>query len=870
MALLERDVQLKSLADMFNRASKGDGVCGLLHGEAGIGKTALVRQAVAQISARANTFTCGCEALFTPRPLGPLVDLADRFPPSLSSALHSGHTYNGLFPAFLSFLKDSSRPTVLVIEDVHWADAGTLDFIRYICRRLNGVPAVLLLTYRDDEITVDHPLRRILGDLPAAATVRLPLRPLSRAAVEQMASQATRVFQGLYDTTAGNPFFVTEVLAGGGDGIPPSVLDAVITRLTRMSPSARELLDLCSVVPNRIELAVVDHILADADLAIDECVSRGILNLTAPYLQFRHELARLAVEDSLTSDHRLKLNRRVFDALRLPGSTDFASLSRLVHHAQQAAIDREVMALAPLAAREAAAASSHRDAAALYRLALKYATRDNPDTRATLLEDAALEFRLINDSHAATSATEEALALRRQTGDALRQGMNLKRLAVIRWWDEGSRKVCEPLIEQALTVLGGMRARTVELSLAHSAMSNFMTAWSEFEKGLAHGEMALSIAESLNDAAAIVEALHVTAVAKAFVFDHREACDQLERALAIANRMDDATGHLFIALQTTCLVHRQHARALDAAQRGIAYCESRDLDVYLLRLLDRRALSLAELGRWDEADHDLDRCISSASISTRLRDTAIFLRKRQDLRRGDTSVQNYWLELQVQPKALRVEYRPPTVLAACAEAAWFREDMATVEEMCAIGLADSLSRNDGRLAGPLLVWLKRIGAPLPALSQALEAAVPAPYAAEVAGDIEKAAHEWAVLACPYERALALIGGNEHQVRDALAVLDALGARTAAGIARRRLRKMGARDVGRGPQPRTKTDPLGLTLRERAVYDLLVQGESNADIAKNLCRSERTVENHVAKVFEKLQVHSRQALIARTAAGPIRT
>ena len=856
MNLLERDNQLQVFRDLFQQASQGHGVCALVFGEAGIGKTSLVHQALTQIADQATVLLCGCEALFTPRPLGPVVDLADQLPPSLASALHAGHTYNGLFPAFMSYLKRPAKPTVLVIEDLHWADESTLDFIRYIGRRLTGVPALLVLTYRDDEIASTHPLKKVLGELPAAATTRIPLQLLSAQSVSQLARGSRHNGKQLFDITAGNPFFVAEVLASNApvaSDVPPSVVDAVIARLSRVSPAGRELIDLCSVVPGQVELAIVDRAFADLDTRIQECLASGALMSRPPFVKFRHELARLAVEKSLRPDLRLKLHRRVFDILRLPDCQGLASLSRQLHHAQGGAIAAEVMTLAPQAAREAVAASSHREAAALYQLALAHQGQRGPTLRAALLEEAALEYRLTNDVTASIACTTEALELRRQTGDVLREGMNLRLLAMTSWWEVGNRAACEPIMTQALAVLGNIEVN-VELAMAHSAMSKLQTAWSEFRKGLEHGEIALALAESLNHPEALVDALHVTAVARSFVQDQREACIQMERALDIAtsNRMDDATGQLYIALQTTCLVNRQHAYALEVAQRGLAFCESRDLDVYVMRLLDRRALSLTELGRWEEADADLNRCLANTAISTRLRDTATFLRMRQNMRRGDPSAANYWLNLQKHPKALKVEYRLPTVIAGCAEAAWCRGDVTQVKEMCRIGLVDSMARNDGRLTGPLLVWLKRVGAPLPAQWPELAPA----YAAEVSGDITQAAHEWALLNCPYERALALLGGNELQVREAFVVFKELAAKPPLEFARQRLRDMGARSVLRGPQSCTKTDPLGLTQREREIFNGLLQGQSNADMAALLHRSQRTVEHHVASLYAKLNVRSR--------------
>ena len=247
--LLEREDALATLNAAIADAGQGHGGCVLVAGEAGIGKSAVVGRIARQHDARIRTLVARCDAMFTPRPLGPLVDLADRLPPSLGQALHAGQTYNGLFPAFLDWLRQTT--TLLVFEDLHWADAATLDLVRYVGRRLDGVGAALVLTYRDDELALAHPLRQVLGSLPGASTHRIMLAPLSEDAVTQMAGHAGPSLHDLYRVTGGNPFFVTEVLAGDGSGVPLSVRDAVLARLGGLTPAARALAQQASVVPHQ-------------------------------------------------------------------------------------------------------------------------------------------------------------------------------------------------------------------------------------------------------------------------------------------------------------------------------------------------------------------------------------------------------------------------------------------------------------------------------------------------------------------------------------------------------------------------------------------------------------------------------------------
>ena len=215
----------------------------LVSGEAGIGKTSVVERFIERNPSGTRVLWGTCEALFTPRPLGPLYDIAHQGQPALRALLEDGENRATLFAAVLAELAHDPPPTVLVIEDIHWADEATLDLVKFLARRIHRIPALLILTYRDDEIDRDHPLRLVLGDLPARDVVRLQLPPLSEAVVMALAEQAGRPTERLYATTGGNPFYVTEVLASHAQGIPVTIRDAVMTRVARLSPGAREVLD---------------------------------------------------------------------------------------------------------------------------------------------------------------------------------------------------------------------------------------------------------------------------------------------------------------------------------------------------------------------------------------------------------------------------------------------------------------------------------------------------------------------------------------------------------------------------------------------------------------------------------------------------
>ncbi len=193
MDLLERDHYLDQLSVLLQTATSGKGRTVLISGEAGIGKTALVEQFVSQQQGSVRRLWGTCEALFTPRPLGPLYDIASQTGRSFSQLMGRDTERGALFSAFLDELQQSALSTVVVFEDAHWADEATLDLIKFLGRRIPHLPVLLLVTYRDNELSLDHPLRSVIGDLPGNAVARLRLAPLSEQAVKCLAHQANRL-----------------------------------------------------------------------------------------------------------------------------------------------------------------------------------------------------------------------------------------------------------------------------------------------------------------------------------------------------------------------------------------------------------------------------------------------------------------------------------------------------------------------------------------------------------------------------------------------------------------------------------------------------------------------------------------------------
>jgi predicted ATPase len=288
MALLERDSQLRATSGWLAEAAAGHGRLVFVAGEAGVGKTAFVQRVAQDAAGTARVAVGACDGASTPAPLGPLVEMLPELPAGLWPP---GAVRHDVFAHLVAALRPPApaRPYLLVVEDAHWGDESTLDLLLHLSRRIHTCRALVLVTYRPEDVAADHLLRRVLGDAATAAgTRRLDLSPLSPAAVGQLAGGRAGVdAEELHRRTRGNPFFVTEVLAAGSAAVPATVRDAVLARTTRLSESARHALDVVALAGARAEVALIEAVLGAGLHAIDEPIERGILLLTGGELTFR-------------------------------------------------------------------------------------------------------------------------------------------------------------------------------------------------------------------------------------------------------------------------------------------------------------------------------------------------------------------------------------------------------------------------------------------------------------------------------------------------------------------------------------------------------------------------------------------------------
>lgn len=854
MALLERDAHLAMLSDRLDDAVAGRGSIVLLSGEAGIGKTSLLQQFVngqrRPMYRSARVLWGGCEALFTPHPLAPLFDIARQAGGAFALAISGTTARDALFNLTMDQLAQGPFPTVLIFEDVHWADEATLDLIKYLGRRLQRLGIVLVISYRADEVGDKHPLRAVIGDLPSASVHRLELEPLSADAVASLAAAAGRAADRLHEITGGNPFFVTEALAVGADGVPATVRDAVIARLARLSDEARDIAGLVALVPGKAERWLLEKTVGDSAAAIQECLAVGMVAQPDGSVAFRHELARRTLEEYLPVAHRQDLHACILRALLQHIGSEIIT-ARIVHHADLALKSEIVLRYAPKAAERASELSAHREASAYYQTALRHADALTAEERAELKEKLAYELYLTEYIDEAIVEREAALAYWRTDGCSLKIGDNLRWLSRLSWFN-GRNEAARHYADEAIAVLEAVPASR-ELAMAYSNQAQLDMLANNAGPALRWGQKAIDLATPLGDTEILSHAFNNVGTAKATSLD-LHGWQDLEHSLALAlgDGLQEHAARAYTNLATSAIRIRDFARATQYLADGLAYCEKHGLDSWLRYMTASQAMSYLAQGDWEHATEDAMAVFLNPCTAPVSKIQALVVLGTVRLRRGDTDADAPLNEALALAMPTHEVQRIGPVVAARAEAAWLQGRLAENAAEIREALTLAHQQADPWMEGELAFWSWRAGDAVTLESSAAE-----PFALQVAGKWREAAAVWHAMGCTYEQAMALSDSEaEADLREALAIAEGLNAAGLAVILRRKLRAGGARRISRGVQERHRQSPHGLTTRELGVLALLAEGGRNADIARRLFVSEKTVDHHVSSILGKLGVRSR--------------
>ncbi|MEU6576119.1 AAA family ATPase [Streptomyces sp. NPDC046805] len=852
MDLLERDSVLQDLAGHLQAAVSGPGRVALVRGEAGIGKTTVVHRLARLADPHVRVLVGACDPLATPRPLGPLMDLASSLGGAVRAAL-TGALAGDCRPAevFDCLLADlSGHPSLLVIEDVHWADEATMDLLLYLGRRLSSVPALVVATYRDDEIGRTHPLTALLGTLAGYPWVhRHTLAPLSRQGVARLAAGHAVDAGELYRVTAGNPFVVTETLATPGETIPATVREAVAGRLVGLSDAARRVTDVLAVLGHRASLSLLADLLPEVNGAVEEAVACGILRTDGQVIEFRHELARRAVLESVPVHCRLRVHRQVLATMDA-GHVGADDLALLADHAEAARDPAAVLEYAPRAAAHAAALGSHREAAAQYARALRYADRLPPVRQAALLEGHSQAWLLASRLDEGIASRRTAVELRRAQGNRLREGDDLRWLSYV-LWPVGRTAEARRIGLDAVRVLEGLGPSR---ELAGAYLNLCQLAVYEHEAAavaVAHAEKAIALGERFEDASVVVQArFHAAAARLLGEGGGWDACEQ-ELSSAMAQDLPVDAGFLAMLMCWFAALERDSARTTAAVRRAEAYLLDRDLVSYVVCTRAWSSWGLLNQSSWSRATDAAQEVLAHPGSPAAARAVALSVLGLVRARRGEPQV---WPLLDQAANLVDRNCLLDTGIGweARAEAAWLAGDDERALAEARHGLVALADRVHPWLSGALACWIRRVGGTPP------RAPAAGPHALELAGDWAGAATRWSELGSPYDAAVARLAGDASALRAALAAFEALGARPAVKRTRAVMRNRGVRPVSCGPRAATRANPYGLTNRELDVFKLLGEGLSDAEIAARLYITPKTAGHHVGAVLAKLGVHTRLA------------
>ena len=855
MKLADRDHELGEIIARADDSRAGRGGLLIVSGESGAGKTAFIEAFVDRWVKDERVLWGACDPLPTPRPLGPVHDFAHRLAPTTRTALaESGQPYD-IFEAVYEDLK--TAPSVLVLDDLHWADQGTIDLLRFVLRRIAQTRSLAVGIMRDDEVGVRHPLRALLGDVarsPRACS--LPLPPLSLHAVEALADGSSVDAAWLHGITAGNAFFVCEMLEHQRESevdLPMTVRDAVLARTSDLDSSAWDALNLLSCSPG----AVPDRLLTDLGVtlpALRMLSDAGLIRRSPRGVAFRHDLCRMAISSVIPPGAGAGLHRRLLDAYEASSDVDPAVLT---HHALGAQDVERIRRAAYDAGVAAARSGAHTQAAEFFTIALDHGGASEPHEEAELLELLAWEFYLIDKLPDAITACRRAMRIRQELGESTAVSANHHSLSVYQWYS-ANRDLAEGHAVEAIDVLDADTDdvdQLVQLGHAFAMQSYLAVQASHLDLARTLIGRAHEIADKTGDSDLMVRVRLIDNYGVMLTGNEAGRKEILSILQAGPKHVDELYSGGWSNITYLDVEQRRLDSAAELLDVSIPLMLEHDLPICRVWQIGSRARMQLLVGEWDDATADANRVLDAPSAPL-ARTWPSLIRALVALRRrgaGADSLDDAW--------RLACRFGEPIrmlpVAAAIAEFSWLSgtsdERLTRCRELLTDGPTEGLEWSRGELAA----WLRRLGDTVDT------AGVAEPYRLLLDGAYEAAADEFHRLSMPYDGALALVdSGDPALSARALDILDRLGADAVAAKVRRDLRSQGMSVVPARRRSATLANPAGLTARQVEVLRLLDDGLTNSELAERLYLSVKTVDHHVSAILAKLEVNKRRDAVRK--------
>ncbi|WP_439028853.1 ATP-binding protein [Gordonia terrae] len=822
MRLLERAEQLSQINAAFSRLPEGSAFS--VSGESGAGKTALVGQ-VCEAAPGVRVMHARCDPLEIPRPLGPIRDLGlAREPTMLAEACEA------------AFTQLRSEPTLLVVEDLHWADVASCDVLRFLCRRIESIPVVLLLTHR--ELEPQAPARTLLAE----EVSRVELAPLSLEAIAELVGGTGLDPARVHAVTGGNPYFATEVAREPGLPIPSSVRDAVLARTTKVSAADFEALQVIAASPD----GVADNALHALDIdymAVQRLVETGLLEWGVDGIAFRHELARRAIESTIPPGGVIRLHVRLLDALEQLGAVH---PSVLTHHAVAARDSERAVRHALAAAEDAIRGGAHTEAVAYYEIAKRNQHSASARERAEVLLALANEQYMVSRLRDAIASVDATFPLWTELGDDT--GVATAHVAVgVYEYYSAHRRSAESHLERASEIAQQAGASAVySQAQIQRAFLAFLRGDAAHVKtfladsGAASDEELRLWNQVVSDSAALSGG---DTSARARLLEHMKAARSLG--------FDDLASTVYSQVASLDVEqgrYRDADRVLDVA---LPFTVERDIQICRHWQTAVRSRLQLTRGHWGGALEDAGAVIDADGMPVATL-WPLLAKVLVPLRCGDpfdpSGVEDAWaLADEIDEPARRL-----AVLTALAEISWM-----TGEHDDRVADAVTVGHDDGTswAAGNLAVWRMRLGL------HTDTARLAEPHQMSLDGRHAEAARWWSEAGDPFCAAMSWFDSDDPG--RGVTMLDGLGAAGTADRARAVLRDSGRGVVPQRPRQTTRVNPGGLTNRQLEVARLVAQGLSNAEIATRLYISSKTADHHVSAVLAKLGLTSRREVVAQS-------
>lgn len=849
---VEREEQCGALQQAIRSACRGCGSVALLLGEAGIGKTALINAALAELPSDVLLLRGGCDDLRARGPLGPIREaLAAAGADDLERASY-GQPHE--FWLDLTRALAGDRPTILVVEDLQWADEASLDVLSYLARRVERMPVLIIGSYREAEVGSGHPLHRWLASI-ASHPMQLRLPPLTLAGVEALCEGSGWDPAALFDLSGGIPFYVLGALSASMDSpLTDTVAAAVAARLDVLPPRTRVLLERMSVWPGVLRHEQAEDLLGHGLSEILSAEACGFIVTDHDGMRFGNEMTRLAI---LAQAPRFRRRADAREAVELLKPRGEAELPRLIQLAVTGDDDSTVVELAHRAARIAADRGDTLAAIACYEAGLAQQRWLGQSELAALVYDYAGELQKTDRFDRAIDSARWAVDLCRELADPLGEARARVRLSQYLFLN-GSPQAARDAAARALVL-----ARGVDPPLVSEALAAL---------GIALAQDRAASAMPVLDRARVLADLAGRGADRATCMNYQAQYDPqltlsaridlLNRSIEVA-RCDDAGAEVTrgqAALAELLLRFARYDELDRLLQVALPYAREHGCRSELLILQVCQAFLSLHRGQWASAEQTLRQIQQQGPAPSIVADFSSAAYGRLLARRGNpeaaTTLRDCW------ERACAHRWLPALGQAATglAEWGWLTGDTAQLvtilrawEEHADRPGAESFDaelRRFGQLAG--------IDVPERPGAGALAAT---PWGPALAGRRREAAHRWQKLGDHYQAALELAdSGDERAMLRAWQALDQMGAAEAARQVRRRLQAQGTRSIPRGPRPGTRNNPGGLTDRQLEVARLLAQALTNGEIAARLMVSERTVDHHVSSILAKLGLTTRRGVV----------